>query len=397
MSFSDSFKRTFKNIKWKRYTTYIVVGVWFAVLLLLDAFGALNSTASRLMMLVAVYAVLTVSLNLVVGVLGELSLGQAGFMAFGAYTGAIVSKALAASLPAAVYFPISLLAAGGMAAVFGLIIGIPVLRLKGDYIAIVTLAFCMIVYTLATNLSFTGGATGLKDIPQTTNYINAFIVLILAIIVIQNFVRSKHGRAIMSIRDNEIAARACGINITYYKLFAFTLAAFIAGVGGCLYAHTGPILRPSSMDYNTSIEILVMVVLGGMGSMTGSFIAAAVLTLLPEYLRFLDAYRMIIYAVVLILIMVVNNNKTLRALKDRIVAQVKGWAKALFARIFRRKKAVPAGAAVSGAADEGNVVSINEGRAEKPADNSVNGPQAETAEDSADEPLRERGERGEGE
>lgn len=323
MTFTNA-KKLFSKVKWKRYTAYIVVAALFAVVLLLDAVNVLNATNSRYMMLVAVYAVMTVSLNLVVGVLGELSLGHAGFIAVGAYAGALVSKALAATLPSAVYFPISMIAGGLVAAVFGIVIGLPVLRLKGDYIAIVTLAFCMIIYTALTNLDFTGGASGLKDIPTVTTYINAFIVLLLSLIVIQNFVRSKHGRAIMAIRDNEIAARACGINITYYKLFAFTLSAFIAGVGGCLYAHTSSILKPVSMDYNLSIEILVMVVLGGMGSMTGSFISAAILTLLPEYLRFLQDYRMIIYAVVLILIMIVNNNSVLKGYKDRFFAWCRG-------------------------------------------------------------------------
>ena len=324
MAFISSVKRTLKKVKWKRYTSYIVVGAWFAVLLLLDLFGGLNDTGSRLMMLAAVYAVLAVSLNLVVGVLGELSLGHAGFMAAGGYIGAIVSKALAPSLPVAAYFPVSMIAGGLAAAAFGILIGVPVLRLKGDYIAIVTLAFSMIVFTVAQNLDFTGGASGLKEIPAETNYINAFVVLIIVLVVIQNFTRSKHGRAIMSIRDNEIAARACGVNITYYKLFAFTLAAFLAGVGGCLYAHTATVLRPESVDYNTSIELLVMVVLGGMGSMTGSVIAAAILTLLPEYLRFLQDYRMIIYAVVLILIMIVNNNSVLKGYKDRFFAWCRG-------------------------------------------------------------------------
>lgn len=380
----------------KKYITYIILVFCLILFTALDEAGALNNAV--LICLMAAYSVLAISLNLVVGVLGELSLGQAGFMCVGAYTGALVSKALAASLPAAVYFPISLLAAGCMAAVFGFIIGLPVLRLKGDYIAIVTLAFCMIIVAVVQNWEpLTGGALGLQGIPRVTSCFNSILVLIVSLIIIQNFVRSKHGRAIMSIRDNEIAARACGINITFYKLFAFILSAFIAGVGGCLYAHTTSIIEASNMDYNVSIEILVMVVLGGMGGMPGVIIAASLLTFLPQALRFLQDYRMIIYAVVLILIMVVNNNKTLRALKDRIVARVKGWVKALFARIFRRKKAAPAGAAVSGAADEGNAVSINEGQAEEPVDNSVNEPQAETAEDSADEPPRERGERGEGE
>ncbi|PWM72156.1 MAG: branched-chain amino acid ABC transporter permease [Bacillota bacterium] len=325
-------KQFCKKVQWKRYTTYYVIAALFAVLLLLDLFNVLDSANSRYMMLVAVYAIMAISLNLVVGVLGELSLGHAGFIAVGAYAGALVSKALQAALPAAVYFPISMIAGGLVAAVFGVVIGLPVLRLKGDYIAIVTLAFCMIIYTVFINLGFTGGAAGLKDIPTVTTYINAFIVLIVAAVIIQNFVRSKHGRAIMSIRDNEIAARASGINITYYKLFAFTLSAFIAGVGGCLYAHTGPILRPNSMDYNMSIEILVMVVLGGMGSMTGSFVAAAVLTLLPEYLRFLQDFRMIIYAVVLILIMIVNNNATLKGYKDRFIA----WCKCILAKCWKK-------------------------------------------------------------
>lgn len=201
---------------------------------------------------------------------------------------------------------------GIVAAVFGLLIGIPVLRLNGDYLAIVTLAFGEIVKSVINVIGITGGAKGLSKIPLRSDYNNytlVFILTVLTIVFIVNFVHSRDGRAITAIRDNEIATESIGIKVSTYKIKAFVIAAFFAGVAGCVYAHNVGIIKPQTFDYNKSIEILVIVVLGGMGSVTGSVIAAIVLTILPEFLRGADNLRMLLYAVVLILIMIFNHSK----------------------------------------------------------------------------------------
>lgn len=190
------------------------------------------------------------------------------------------------NLPVWIEFPLALIIGGLVAAIFGVIIGIPALRLNGDYLAIVTLAFGEIIRSVLNNVKFTGGAGGLKGIDKTSNFTIAYILVILTLIVITNVVRSRHGRAIMAIRDNIIAAQSVGINIVYYKLVAFVGAAFFAGVAGVLYGHNLGILKPSTFDFNKSIEILVIVVLGGMGNITGSVIAAIIITLLPGFKRF---------------------------------------------------------------------------------------------------------------
>lgn len=255
---------------------------------------------------------LAVSLNLVTGFLGELSLGHACFMSIGAYTSSLTSIYLVHSLPTPIGFAISLLVGGIVAAVFGLLIGIPVLRLNGDYLAIVTLAFGEIVKSVINVIGITGGAKGLSKIPLRSDYNNytlVFILTVLTIVFIVNFVHSRDGRAITAIRDNEIATESIGIKVSTYKIKAFVIAAFFAGVAGCVYAHNVGIIKPQTFDYNKSIEILVIVVLGGMGSVTGSVIAAIVLTILPEFLRGADNLRMLLYAVVLILIMIFNHSK----------------------------------------------------------------------------------------
>ena len=211
-------------------------------------------------------------------------------------------------------FPISLVLAGLLAALFGVIIGIPALRLRGDYLAIITLGFGEIIRVLA-NADFlkpiTNGAMGLGDIPTLYNrrtspaglFVYAFIIMVLVIVINFSFGRSRHGRAVIAIREDEIAAESAGVNTTYYKLFAFVLAAFIAGVAGGLYANQIQVIDPAKFDFNRSVEILIMVVLGGMGSITGSIISATVLTVLPEMLRGFDEYRMLLYSIILIAVM----------------------------------------------------------------------------------------------
>lgn len=315
--------------KGKIIKNVILIVVVYALITILLKGGMLNRQYRSLLVPIGVNIMLAVSLNLVTGFLGELSLGHACFMSIGAYTSSLTSIYLVHSLPTPIGFAISLLVGGIVAAVFGLLIGIPVLRLNGDYLAIVTLAFGEIVKSVINVIGITGGAKGLSKIPLRSDYNNytlVFILTVLTIVFIVNFVHSRDGRAITAIRDNEIATESIGIKVSTYKIKAFVIAAFFAGVAGCVYAHNVGIIKPQTFDYNKSIEILVIVVLGGMGSVTGSVIAAIVLTILPEFLRGADNLRMLLYAVVLILIMIFNhskikegllNNKTTRKLLGR--------------------------------------------------------------------------------
>ena len=284
-----------------------IVGIILAYILI--SFLANGDLLSRqfksLIVPVGINVILAVSLNLTVGFLGELSLGHAGFMSIGAYTAALFT--LNMNLPGPIEFIISIILGGIIAGLFGYLIGVPVLRLRGDYLAIVTLGFGEIIRSLINSFGFTGGAIGLSKIPRYSNYTWIYIIAIITILLIYNFVNSRYGRAIKSIRENYIAAETIGIKVSRYKTLTFAIAAFFAGVGGALYAHNFGILRPSDFDYNKSIEILVIVVLGGMGSIKGSVIAAIVLTVLPEALRAVNEFRMLLYAVVLIIMMLLRS------------------------------------------------------------------------------------------
>ena len=264
----------------------------------------LSSSLQSQLVPICAYVVMAVSLNLTVGVLGELSLGHAGFMSIGAYTAALFT--LHMDLPGMVEFPLALLVGGGLAVVFGVFIGMPALRLRGDYLAIVTLGFGEIIRVVIQNLTITGGGRGLYGIDEYTTFPWVFWIAALSVAVMYSMIGTRQGRAILSLRENEIAAEAVGVPSTRYKVLAFTLSSFFAGVAGGLYAHYITVLDPATFDFNMSIEILVMVVLGGMGSFTGSVLAAVVLTLLPELLRDLADYRMLIYSVVLVLMMILR-------------------------------------------------------------------------------------------
>lgn len=288
----------------------LVTIISYAVIMLLLNSGTLNRQQTSLLVPICINIILAVSLNLITGFLGELTLGHAGFMSLGAYTGALITIYMDA--PQSVEFTLALLAGGAVAAVFGFFIGMPVLRLNGDYLAIVTLGFGEIIKSVLNALKITNGAKGLSKIPVYSNYKNftvVFIVMALTVLLIRNLVNSRHGRAICSIRDNSIAAESVGVNVSRYKVMAFVISAFFAGVAGVLYAHNISIIKPTTFDYNKSIEILVIVVLGGMGSIPGSIVAAVILTLLPELLRGADNYRMLVYAVVLIVIMIFNHSR----------------------------------------------------------------------------------------
>lgn len=293
-------------MKKDKIASYIVNAVAIAALFILGQHMTTSGMLSRyytgIVMMVGINIILTASLNLTTGYLGQLALGHAGFMSVGAYGAALFT--LYSGLPTGVSFPIALFIGGIVAALFGIAIGIPALRLKGDYLAIITLGFGEIIRVLITNVEFTGGAKGLRGIPRITNFAYVYIVVVITMIVLYTLLRSRQGRAIISIREDEIAAEASGINTTYYKLLAFTISAFFAGVAGGLYAHYLSVLDPANFDFNYSIEILVMVVLGGMGSLTGSVIAAIVLTILPELLRDFASARMLIYSILLVVMMI---------------------------------------------------------------------------------------------
>lgn len=254
----------------------------------------------QILILVFINIVLAVSLNLVTGFTGQLSLGHAAFMGIGAYTSAILT--LKAGLP----FIAALLIGGIVAAIFGIIIGIPTLRLKGDYLAIATLGFGEIIRIVALNLKITGGTVGLRGIKQETTLLVVLIVLVLTIFTIRRIINSRIGRSFISIREDEIAAEAMGIETTKYKVLAFALAAFYAGIAGGLFAHFYRYINPNSFGFMRSIEIVSMVVLGGMGKISGSIIGATVLTAAPEILRPIAAYRQLIYGALLVIMMIVR-------------------------------------------------------------------------------------------
>jgi len=332
MSKLSAFKNMKKSTKEPLITICVVVLVYLIVQILIAA-GLLSSLMKGILVPVCTYSLVAIGLNLCVGYLGELSLGHAGFMCIGAFVSTLASKLLRPYISNDILlFIVVLLFAVVASGLFGFLIGIPVLRLRGDYLAIVTLAFGEIIKNIVnviyvaqdsdgmhfafgdsksiniTTEGFTwilNGPQGLTKIPQLATFTIGVILIILTLLIVYNFVNSRTGRAVMAIRDNRIAAESVGLNITGYKLLAFTISAAIAGAGGVLYAHNLSTLTATSANfgYNMSIMILVFVVLGGMGSLPGCIVAATVLTILPEALRGFSNYRMLIYSIVLIAVM----------------------------------------------------------------------------------------------
>lgn len=319
--------KTSKKIKWKHYANYIVIAIATLLFGLLSISGSLSISTLYLLEKIAIAVMLTVSLSVVVGFLGELSLGHAGFMCVGAYLGGKTACILEPRFGNSFITLLIAIAVGGIvAALCGVIIGLPALRLKGDYLAIVTLAFGEIVRSLfmnSSNESF-GGPLGLDTPRYDKNvlFIIALVFVLLCLMVIQNLIRSKHGRAITSIRDNEIAARATGINVTKYKLSVFTIAALFAGIAGVLYSFSNYTIQSTKFSYNYSIEILVMVVLGGMGSINGSIIAATLITFLDVKLQTiltgnLAVLQDLLYALILIILVIYNNTPALKGFREQ--------------------------------------------------------------------------------
>ncbi|MEG2697430.1 MAG: branched-chain amino acid ABC transporter permease [Ruthenibacterium sp.] len=329
----------------RNFITYGIVAVSY----LLAGAGLLTNSLQGQLVPICTYVIMAISLNLTVGILGELSLGHAGFMSLGAFAGALFSVCTQDSLTQTwIRFPLALVIGGLVAGVAGVLIGIPVLRLQGDYLAIVTLAFGEIIKnvfnsiyigydstgvhfsmtdSLALGLGADGkilmnGAQGVKGMPKDATFTIGVVLILLTLFIVLNLIKSRTGRAIMSIRDNRIAAESVGINVTKYKLIAFSLSAALAGVAGVLYAHNFSTLVAKKFDYNTSILILVFVVVGGMGNIRGSIIAAAALTVLPELLRGMNDYRMLIYAIILILMMIFNQAPQMINWRKRMLAKL---------------------------------------------------------------------------
>jgi branched-chain amino acid transport system permease protein len=276
-------------------------GLYIVIMALIDG-KVMNRYQALMLIPIGFNIILAVSLNLSAGFLGQLPLGHAGFMSVGGYAAALFSMSV--NLPTNVELPLALAIGGFVAAGFGVVIGLPALRLKGDYLAIITLGFGEIIRVIILNLKFTGGAYGLKGIGRQTTVTWVYISVLITLFFISTLIKSRHGRAILSIREDEIAAEASGIPTTYYKVLAFTVSAGFAGVAGGLYAHYLSILDPSSFGFMRSAEILVIVVLGGLGSLFGSVISATALTILPEMLRGFAEYRMVIYSLLLVAVMI---------------------------------------------------------------------------------------------
>lgn len=331
--------------------TYAILLGFFTVSIIWFQSGEMTRQIQNLLVPLCIYSILAVSLNLVVGVLGDLSLGHAGFMCIGAYTGAIFTNVFETAIPNTwIRFGLALVIGGIVAAIFGFLICIPVLRLKGDYLAIVTLAFGEIIKNIL-NIIYLGidsegikismdgteynkmilddgqtiikGAMGITGTPRDSNFIIAFILLFFVVMASLNLVNSRTGRAVMAIRDNNIAAQSIGINISKYKLTVFTIASFFAGIAGVLFSHNMNSFSSGTFDYNTSILILVYVVLGGIGSIRGSVISAIILYALPELLRGVGEYRMLFYAILLIVMMIVNNNENFKVITNKFLPKKK--------------------------------------------------------------------------
>lgn len=351
-------KNFFKKNR-KPLTSYLIVIVAYVLITILNSTGSLSQTMNALLVPTCSYIVAALALNLLVGYLGDLCLGQAGFMAVGAFSGVVCAGCLERNgFSPVLCLIIAILVGGLISSVFGLIIGIPVLKLDGDYLAIVTLAFCQIIKTIFlnlyvgvddaglhmsfisdnTNLADNGdllikGALGASTATKLSTFLSGVVLILFTLFIIYNLINSKSGRAIEACRDNKIAATSLGVNITKYKLMAFVISAFLTGMAGAYYGLGYSSFKATKFDFNLSILILVYVVLGGLGNMTGTMVSTTLLIVLPEALRSFNDYRMIIYAIVLILVMILSNNKVLMNYLELFKQNIKNLFK------FKKKEA----------------------------------------------------------
>lgn len=344
--------KSMKKSTRKNLFTYLLVIAAYLLIQLLQGQGLLTRSLQGQLVPVCCYIVMALSLNLVVGISGELSLGHAGFMSVGAFSGVVAAMALRSFVGSpALRLVIAIIVGAALAAIAGVVVGVPVLRLQGDYLAIVTLAFGQIIVNILqcvymgvdadglhfrfdnADLGMAGGTAiisgpkGTVTVEKISSFTAGFFLILITLFVVLNLVNSRSGRAIMAIRDNRIAAESVGINVTKYRLMAFVTASALAGAAGALYGLNYSSIDPSKFDYNTSILVLVFVVLGGLGNMWGSIIAATFLTVLPEAMRGFEDYRMLVYAIVLILVMLATNNDRLKGLLGRMIPKQKEAAK----------------------------------------------------------------------
>ena len=351
-----------KRLIYNLVTFALVIGAYIILQNMIGA-KAISRSLKGLLVPICAWIVMAVSLNLVIGFSGELSLGHAGFMSIGAYTGAIVSGWLLAAFDIqdpTLRLTLAIAAGGIIAGIFGVLIGIPVLRLRGDYLAIVTLAFGEIIRNLV-NVLYVGtldgelhfaflnkkmpegvtmlvdGAKGAVKIKPISSFTAGFILVLITLVIVLNLGNSRAGRAIQATRDNRIAAESMGVSVTKYKMMAFVTAAVLAGMAGALYGLNSSTVVPTQFTFNQSINVLVFVVLGGLGNVLGSVISATFLTVLPEVLREFADFRMLVYAVVLILVMIFTNNPLIRSVFNRLFAPVKA--------LFRKKAETVSGGA----------------------------------------------------
>lgn len=335
--------------------TYGIVIVAYAVMQALLGGGRVSASLEGMLVPICAYVIMAISLNLTVGILGELSLGHAGFMSVGAFSGVVAAIALEAAIPVpALRLAVAMVVGAVCAAAAGVIVGVPVLRLNGDYLAIVTLAFGEIIKSIVNNLyvgidqrglhfgmlissnaskhfgldetgrMIINGPMGINNIPELSSFTAGIVLVLVTLFIVLNLINSRSGRAILALRDNRIAAESVGVSVTKYKLMAFVTSAALAGAAGTLFAMNYTTIVANKFDFNTSILILVFVVLGGLGNMWGSIIAAAALTVLPELLREFSDYRMLVYAIVLILVMLATNNPTIKNFLGKFKRSAKG-------------------------------------------------------------------------
>ena len=358
--------KSFKGKKLSPYTknsaiSYGIVILGFIAVTLMNSAGMLTSSLQGQLVPICAYIVMAVSLNLLVGISGELSIGHAGFMSVGAFSGILCSDLLEEAVtfgPARL--TIAIIVGGVVSGLAGLVIGVPVLRLRGDYLAIVTLAFGEIIKNLmnviyvasdskgihvSTNgnmeleegaRTMLNGPMGAVSVQRISTFTSGIVLVLITLFIVQNIMNSKQGRAIMACRDNRIAAESIGLNVMKYKLMAFVVSAALAGMGGALFGLNYSSLLPIKFNFNTSVLILVFVVLGGIGNIWGSVISATILTILPEALRQFSDYRMLVYAIVLILVMIGTYNPTLKSYKEAFVDKVRS--------MFGKKQSAEGGA-----------------------------------------------------
>jgi len=340
------------TVNFSRYAPYLIVICGFILVQALNAAGMVGASMRGQLVPICVWISMAVSLNLTVGISGELSLGHAGFMSVGAFTGTVCCIALENAVASAnLRLAVSILVGASAAGIAGLMIGIPVLRLRGDYLAIVTLAFGEIIKNIITCVyvardesgmhfgfltsiadmhlgdeakTIIDGPMGAVGISKLSTFTHGFVLILATLFVVLNLTSSRSGRAIMALRDNRIAAESVGISATKYKLMAFITSAVLAGAAGVVYAMNYSSVTASKFNFNQSILVLVFVVLGGLGNITGSILAASALTILPELLRSFSQYRMLVYALTLIFVMIFSNSPGLKSLLSRLSRQLRG-------------------------------------------------------------------------